>query len=447
MTRPVSRWFERGGIRRRTAVVVAVAVHAVWWFAVREAQPSIRSVDGRIVDAVRADVHESSAPVEMSIVMVPPPPPDTPESVETPTSTTPTSSRPRGVVRPAAPAAPAAPSEAVVEESDAAKAASSEAPAQANDVVDLSPRIDNLDKVPGNRSMASIIRGSDARGPSQSMDSLRKSLDYQPDEDGEDGLSGTALAAKRAERHLRRSLAFHDVTVGMANDWFRELQKDAERGFRPSASDLDNPSEVSQANIFANLAKDPTAWDDEAKRILTPLLEASSLSSQDSIKRLPRQPMAQQGHKDTSAERQAMLDDLLGRKVQGLSVRFAFEVDVHHDGAGQVTAIDVLRTSFQKQLQEKIRLAIEDAVKKATPAPALVNRGQPFRSKWVFAATWFIDPPGCMFMPSDAMGAMPGTAQGMCGGTFDIGPDGLKTSSFDVQQKVQAMLVRVDPLR
>jgi len=115
------------------------------------------------------------------------------------------------------------------------------------------------------------------------------------------------------------------------------------------------------------------------------------------------------------------------------------------NGDGKVTAIDILRTAAEKALQEKIRLAIDDAVRAATPAPTLVNGGQPFRSRWLFAATWFIDPPGCLLSPS--MGAAPGQFAMGCGGSFDVTSEGLKTSSFDVQQKVTAELLRILPLQ
>jgi DNA-binding protein YbaB len=267
---------------------------------------------------------------------------------------------------------------------------------------------------------------------------------------------------------LRGSIAFHDVTVGMASDWFRELQSGVERGFRPAASDLDNPAEVTQTAILTNYLKDITSWDDEARRLIGPMLDATSLHSQDKIKRLPptnsaasrpnstdySNPWASpkslnsaaMGHKDSSAERQAALDELTNKKVQGLSVRFSFEVDVHHDGDGKVTAIDIVRDAFEKQLQEKIRLAIEDAVHQAQQAPTLVNGGRPFRSRWLFSAIWFMTPPACLLTPSDALDAEPGVLQGGCGGSFDVGKDGFKGPSFAVQQRARAELIRVTPL-
>jgi hypothetical protein len=232
----------------------------------------------------------------------------------------------------------------------------------------------------------------------------------------------------------------------MASDWFREFKNAAEKGFRPIPTDLDNPAEVTQTAIMTNFLKDPSSWDDEAKRVLGPMLAATSLHSQDPVKRLALGNSANLGAHNDTQMRMSTIEDLLRRKDAGLSVRFVFEVDVHHDGAGKVTAVDILRTQFEKQLQEKIRIAIDDAVRAAAPAPSLIAGGQPFRSRWVFASTWFIDPPGCLAMPSDAMGAMPGVPQVGCGGTFDVTSDGMKTSSFEVQQKVTAELLRVTPL-
>lgn len=291
-----------------------------------------------------------------------------------------------------------------------------------------------------------LVRGVDGKGPRQSVKGLAGALDYVPDEDQDFGKSGAVLAAAKAERHLRQSIAFHDVSVGMASDWFREFKNAAEKGFRPAPADLDNPAEVTQTAIVTNFLKDPSSWDDEAKRVLGPMLAATSLHSQDPIKRLALGNSANLGaHNDTQL-RMSTIEDLLRRKDAGLSVRFAFEVDVHHDGTGKVTAVDILRNQFEKQLQEKIRIAIDDAVRAAAPAPSLIAEGKPFRSRWVFASTWFIDPPGCLLMPSDAMGAMPGAPQMSCGGTFDVTSEGVKTSSFEVQQKVTAELLRVDAM-
>ena len=316
-------------------------------------------------------------------------------------------------------------------------------------VGDLAPRPENIANLPpgfGPTTMMGVIRGTEGKGPVASVGALRDALDYQTDDDADFGKRGAPLAAAKAGRALRRDLAFHDVTVGMASDWFRELRQSAERGFRPTPGDLDNPAEVSQAAIFENFIKDPSAWDDEAKRVLGPLLAASALHSQDPIKRLAVGNNAGRGSHSDSGLRASTVDDLLRRKEAGLSVRFAFEVDVHHDGDGKITGIDIIRDQFEKQLQEKIRLAIEDAVRQATPAPTMINNGRPFRSRWLFAATWFIDPPACLLMPSDAMGAVPGVAQGSCGGTFDVTSEGIKTSSFEVQQKVSAELLRILPL-
>ena len=289
--------------------------------------------------------------------------------------------------------------------------------------------------------------GLDARGPAVSVEALGAALDYQPAVEEDQGLTGARLAAARANRALKQNLAFHDVTMGMASDWFRELDRGIERGLHPTASDLDNPNEVSRAKIMANYLTDPTSWDDEAKRLLLPRLQASATHSTDPVKRLALGNSANLGAASDSTLRAATVDDLLRRKEAGLSVRFAFEVDVHHDGAGAITAIDVLRTSFQKQLVEKMRMAITDAVEQATPAPALVNHGKPFKSTWLLVATWFIDPPMPMLTPSDAMEAIPGVLQGSVGGTFEITDDGIKTSSFEVQQKVDAQLLRVSPIR
>jgi hypothetical protein len=291
-----------------------------------------------------------------------------------------------------------------------------------------------------------VVRGVDGLGPRQSIEGLRRALDARTDEDKDAGLKGAQLAAAKARRALQADIAFHDVTIGLASDWFREVKTTAERSFRPTPLDLDDPAEVARETILTNFLKDPTSWDEEAKRVLMPMLAAMSLHSQDPIKRLPLGNSASLGTAADSGLRKSTIEDLLRRKHAGLSVRFAFEVDVHHDGDGKVTAIDVLHGAAEKALREKIRLAIDDAVRTATPAPESVNGGQPFRSRWLFASTWFIEPPGCLLSPTDALGAVPAQLGVGCGGSFTITREGVQTSSLDVQTKVTAELLRVTPL-
>jgi hypothetical protein len=214
-----------------------------------------------------------------------------------------------------------------------------------------------------------------------------------------------------------------------------EMTSPRTTSFRPTAGDLDNPNEVSESAIIRNWIVDPTSWDEEAQRVLGPFFAAMSLHSHDIVKRLPLSttPPGQE-----SRRRREALNDLLLRKKAGLSVRFAFEVNVHHDGGGRLTAIDIGDSAFERQLQEKIRIAIEDALHEAPPPPPQLANGQPFRSRWVFVATWFVDPPGCMLRPSDLMGAVPGETQLVCGMT--------ETSSWNVQQRVAAELVGVTRL-
>jgi hypothetical protein len=159
----------------------------------------------------------------------------------------------------------------------------------------------------------------------------------------------------------------------------------------------------------------------------------------------PRVALAQP---TTSALRRATIDDLLRRKEAGFSVRFAFDVDVHHAADGAVTAIDVLRTDFERVLVEKVRVAVEQAVHDAPPVPPRVAQGGPFRSHWLFVATWYIDPPRPRRTSSNSRFASDGGAPAlMFGGTFDVGPAGLQTSSLDVKLKTSAELLEVVPLR
>ena len=389
-----------------------------------------------------------TTPITLEVRIPSPPSTPPPASVQRPAAArSPSSSSTRDV-----PPVPASSSSSSSSSAAAVPSAGAVAPPSIPTVVvdDLAPRPEHLTHLPpgfGPPTLGSLVRGAEGRGPRQSVEGLRGALDHRPDEDEDAGKTGAQLAAAKATRALKADIAFHDVTIGMASDWFREVRTAAERGFRPIPSDLDNPAEVAQVAILANFLKDPSSWDDEAKRVLGPMLVATSLHSQDPIKRLALGNSATLGAAADSSLRKSTVVDLLTRKEAGLSVRFAFEVDVHHDSEGRVTAIDVLRNAAEKALQEKIRLAIDDAIRGTGLAPAIINGGQPFRSRWLFAATWFIDPPGCLLSPSDALGAVPGQLAMGCGGSFDVGSDGVKTSSFDVQQKVTAELLRIIPLQ
>lgn len=314
--------------------------------------------------------------------------------------------------------------------------------------VDLSPRASNLAKLPPGflaPSLDTVVRRVDGGGLAQSVEGIRRSLDFQTDADRDAaaGRTGAALAAAKATRSLQADLAFHDVTVGMASDWFREVKTAMEKRFRPTSSDLNEPRSVSRAAILDNFLKDPTSWDDEAKRVLTPLLQAQMLHSTDPLKRLPLSNSANLATVIDSQLRRSTIEDLLTRRVAGLSVRVAFELDVHHDGDGTITAIDVLRGAAERVLEEKVRMAIDDAIHDVTPVPSVVSGGRPFVSRWLLAATWFLEPPGCLLDPADVMGASGGSTGLRCGGSFD--PMNPK-NPLDVQHKVTAELLHMRPL-
>lgn len=452
----MQRWSGHGSRRRWLALLAAIGLHLCAVVVMERQQVASRPREATPQVAWSSTTASPSQPITLEVrsARAPVPPaqatPSSPASSSTAaarssSSSSSSSSSDPGIVGASAAVAPAPSSSPGASSSSASDGARG----------DLAPRPENLANLPpgygdpADRSLARLVRGvgGDAeRGPGQSVGSLRAALDFQTDEDADFGTSGAALAAKKATRALRADIAFHDVTVGMASDWFREMGKSAERGFRPTPSDLDNPAEVAQAAIMSNFLKDPSSWDEEAQQVLGPMLRATSLHSQDPVKRLALGNSANLGASSDSQLRATTVKDLLMRKEAGLSVRFAFEVDVHHDGEGQITAIHVLRKETERALQEKIRLAIDDAVRTAAPAPALINEGRPFRSRWLFAATWFIDPPGCLLTPSDAFGAAPGQLGVGCGGSFDITGEGVKTSSLDVQQKVSAQLLRITPL-
>ncbi len=295
--------------------------------------------------------------------------------------------------------------------------------------------------------MNELLTGADARGPRPSNRALGEALDFQPESEQDKLLGGGALAAARGTRRLQRDLAFDAVTVGLGDDWFRSVKSAAERAFQPDVRDLDNPGDVTRQKIAWNYLRDPSSWDDEAKAALQIFLEADRLSSKDATERLMPAENPSMGSVPTSSLRAATVDDLLRRKEAGLSVRFAFEVDVHHGNDGAVTTIDVLRTEFEKGLVEQVRLAVSRAVADAPPVPPRVANGGPFRSRWLFVATWYIDPPRPRLTSSNSLFAEDGAPALMFGATFDVGNDGLAVQNLDVKLKTTAELLEVTPLK
>ncbi|MDP2340824.1 MAG: hypothetical protein Q8O67_07700 [Deltaproteobacteria bacterium] len=300
------------------------------------------------------------------------------------------------------------------------------------------------------RLIDDVVVGLDKRGPRPSTRALGEALDFQPDSEQDKALSGGKLAVARATRRLRGDLSFADVSMGLGDDWFRGVKDATQRAFRPSPGDLDNPDDVSRASILANYLRDPAGWDEEARAALENQLQAMRVASRDPIDRLPLQNSANLGQAADTMLRRSTVDDLLRRKEAGLAVRFAFEVDVHHAADGAVTAIDVLRTEFERSLVEKVRMAVERAVQEAPAVPERVAHGLPFRSRWLMVATWYLDPPRPMFATSNSVMTRDGEGGRMApplgiGGNF--GPGENDTSSFDVKLKTSAELLDVTPMR
>ncbi len=422
--------------RRRLALLIAVVVHVIVLVAVRtrdlQVRPVLRVDSGAVLLELRP--LQTTTPAMLGStppLAAPAAPPMTATATPKPSAKT---TAPTTTTTAAPPTATA-----MTDSTLPSPAVTATTTASAGVIVDRSPRAAHA---PG--SVIEAIRSSDDRGPQPSRNALENALDDAPTADVDAGKGGAVLAAAKAGRALRADIAFHDVSVGMANDWFREVRGATERSLRVAVSDLDNPREVSRMAIVGNFLRDPSAWDDEARRAIGPMLAATSLHSQDRIKRLALGNSASLAAATSSTMRKSTLEDLLRRKVAGLSVRYAFEVDVHHDAAGAVTAIDVLRGATEKALVEKVRLAVEDAVAHAARAPLTIAGGQPFRSRWVLVASWFIDPPACMLLPTDSLGVEPGEYIPVCGGSFDF--DGNAATSFDVQHTVVAELVRVQAL-
>lgn len=418
--------------RSRKAVAVAAAVAAHVGVLLVRAHVDAPQVKPQV--AWDLDAHE---PIEIELRAPPPPAPPTPPPLSAPKTTptktlpTPTTTPPPTTTTPEPPTPPTATPPSPPEPS------SSEPPP------DRAPRA-----TPPGKLINDLVVGADAKGPRPSNRALEDALDFRPDADADNGLSGAALAANKATRRLKQDIAFDDVSAGLGDDWFREVRNSATRHWHVDVADLDNPNDVSREKIVWNYLRDPSSWDDEAKKGLELFYAAEALSSRDPILRLPLGNSAELGTYTTSTVRHSTVDDLLRRKEAGFSVRFAFDVDVHHDGFGAVTAIDVMRTEFEKTLVEKVRIAVERAVADAPPVPPRVAHGGPFRSHWLFVATWFIDPPMPHLSSSSSMFSSEGGAPALIwGSTFDVGPDGVKTQNLDVQLKTSAELLEVVPIR
>lgn len=439
--------------RRRRALALALAVGghvALYVGFVRAPQVAPREVAPAPQIAWQAPPRDRT-PIDLVVAYVSPP--------EAPSPAPPTPAAPTTTTTTTAPAATATPATEAPAPATPATATATTAPASTTTTATASttdaPALPPLRTPAVGEGMADAIRGLDARGPQPSMAALSAALDFQPDGEKDKGLSGGALAAARGTRNLKRDQGFDDVSAGLGDDWFREVKRGALAQFRPEPRDLDHPADVSAPAIWQHFVLDPASWDDVAKEQLTDHYRAEMLSSADPIQRLPLGNSAALGEATNSAARRAVVDDLFRRKKAGLSVRFAFEVDVHHDAAGHVTAVDVLRPEFEQALRERVRAAVVAGIREAGDVAARVADGRPFRSRWVFAATWFIDPPMLSFAQSSSLFAQgPAAANGSAGvppllfrGKFDVGEDGaLKTSSYDVQLKTSAELLYVEPL-
>jgi hypothetical protein len=312
--------------------------------------------------------------------------------------------------------------------------------------VDVVPTIDSVmaDGTParpmiGKDIVTDVIRGLDARGPQPTRATLAAALDYQGS--GEQG--GRALSdAGRAQQTAGRMVAVADAAGRHGHTWLAELGRNIERRYAPTPQDLSNPNDVSREKILTNYLLDITQWDDEAKRALTSFYETDALHSQDPIKRLSAM-LPRVGSVESPAEREQRLWQLISKREQGMAVRFSFPVEVHHDGVGKPTAIDVRLADHERGLDRLIRSSIDAALLESPPAPPDASDGQPFISHWVISSTWFMDPPRPMLAASDTPGAPPILKIAT---KFDVTQDEVTTQDFNVHHRVDVELRSIEVL-
>jgi hypothetical protein len=292
--------------------------------------------------------------------------------------------------------------------------------------------------------VADVVRGLDARGPQPTLQTLAAALDYE----GRGERNGQALSdAGRAQKAATRVIALADAAGRPGHTWLTELGRGIERRYAPEPRDLSNPKDVSREKIITNYLLDVTHWDDDAREALSGFYEAEAMHSQDPIKRLAALLPAA-GSTESPSEREQRLWQLISKREQGMAVRFAFPVEVHHDGDGRMTAVDVRLTNHEQGLDRLIRSSITAALQESPPAPPDASGGQPFISHWVITSTWFMDPPRLMFGSTDAMGAQPGDSPMLKIATrFDVTKDGVTAQDFDVHRRIKAELTAIEVLR
>ncbi len=377
------------------AVHAALLVVAAWTPTRRMFHEGERQVvEVEIVTPRRAEGRPPATPPTTAPTTTPPPP-ATPPTTAPPTTTTP----------------PATPPPTTTPATTSPEADHVEAPVAA-----APPAVDDnggesLVRLPkGDGVIGKILGTGGALGPSATT--LERSLDARAD----GPMSDARRAATNARRYLETDLSDDEVTVGLADDYFRELKNRVETNWRPAMKELnDGGKAVTQLGMLKGFVDDDgrVAWNEMWLAYL-------DLAKQ----------YAQGERPSLEPRRIERLRELMRSRRGAFRFHAITEVVLTQGPDGKVVTVELPLSSGHPGIDEGVKDAITTAVDAMRdPPPARVHHGRSFSSTWRFRATWTMVPPTAL----------------LTGAGFDITPKGFQVDvPFDIKLKTYVMLLHTD---
>lgn len=381
--------------RELVALAVAFVVHAALFLVITRS--SVRRVfPDRGAAQVRVEVEIAPPPLPK-----PPPVPPT-EPPQKPPQKPPRKPPPpaRGVERSGTD--PAVPPSAGTDEPSASGSAD-------EPTTTSPPSGESLMRLPTNDGMMGRVLGTgEALGPT--IATLEGALDLKADGPLSDG----ERAARNARRALAQDLADDEVTVGLADDYFRELRNHVETSWRPEVKQLNDGGEsVTQAGMMKSFVEERAAWDEMWKAYL----DLAKMYGQGRRPRL--EPARIERIRELMRSRKGMF------RFHAIS-----EVVLTQGPDGKVLTVEMPLSSGHPAIDDGMRDAIARAVDAMVdPPPARLHQGRTFSSTWRMRATWTMVPPTAL----------------LTGAGFDVTPKGIHVDvPFDIKLKTAVLLLRTD---
>jgi hypothetical protein len=250
---------------------------------------------------------------------------------------------------------------------------------------------------------------------------------------------------------LNGALAARDVRRGMVDDWFRGLGAGIERQWRPSARELNDPSQGTRAAILGRFALNPKEWGEYGPLYLQ---EVVGLLQRDTAKDPtlaftpdPAAPTVLGQVENDERARLEALRKLLAENKQALRYIARARVVVSHRADGSVDSIEIVNPSGHERIDEGMVLAVERALLAVgAPLPTTPGGAAPPRSEWLLSAVWQVTPLRCAAVDTvDNSGPIAGQSRSMsCGARWDITPDGVEVEKpFELKLHTDVELLGV----